>query len=251
MDMTLENRSGLPTVESPGADPFARPRVRVKTTPNHPMQRTASQRAFARCSAAADQRCWVGLALRIERAPRLSFQRIAVAIQKVAAAVFIAVGLVLLVGLGRQAIQAVRSTSWPTVEGVVTESKVVQRTGGRNRKADVPRITYRYSVNGIEHVGARLFYGSQFSQSWGPTGARWTFSAWEYMARYPPGTLLRVHYDPDEAATSVVEAGLKSAIVLPMAFSIVMCGGGIFLGIVARRGVAKLARQQSASKKAT
>ena len=171
-------------------------------------------------------------------------------VPKVAAAIFIAVGLVLLVYFGHQAIQAGRSSSWPTVEGVVTESKVVQRIGRRNRETDIPRITYRYSVDGFEHVGTRLFFGSQYSASW-TTGAKWTSSAKEYMARYPPGTLLQVHYDPDDAATSVVEAGLKSAIVLPVAFSIVLFGSGIVLGVVERRRMATLARQESASMKAT
>ena len=153
-------------------------------------------------------------------------------IQKAAAAIFIVVGTVLLVVFGHQAIQAVRSSSWPTVEGMVTESTVVQSTGRRNRKTNIPTITYRYSVDGIEHVGTRLFFGSQYPESW-TTGAKWTTSTKEYIARYPLGTLLRVHYDPEDAATSVIEAGLKSAIVLPVAVSIVMFGGGIVLGVVA------------------
>ena len=169
---------------------------------------------------------------------------------RVGAAIFIAVGSVLLVLLGRQAIQADRSSSWPTVEGVVTESKVVQRIGRRNRKTNVPRITYRYSVDGTEHVATRLFFGSQFSESW-TAGAKWTSDAQEYMARYPPGTLLQVHYDPDDAATSVVEAGVKPAIVLPVAVSIVMFGGGVFIWVVERRRTATLARRESASVKAT
>ena len=153
-------------------------------------------------------------------------------IQKSGAAILIVVGTVLLVVFGHQATQAVRSSSWPTVEGMVTESTVVQSTGRRSRKTDIPQITYRYSVEGIEHVGTRLFFGSQYPESW-TTGAKWTTGTREYIARYPPGTLLRVHYDPEDAATSVIEAGLKSAIVLPVAFSIfMMFGGGIVLGVV-------------------
>jgi len=77
----------------------------------------------------------VCLALGIGRALSLN-------IQKAAAAIFIVVGTVLLVDFGHQAIQAVRSSSWPTVEGMVTESTVVQSTGRRNRKTDIPQITY-------------------------------------------------------------------------------------------------------------
>lgn len=155
-------------------------------------------------------------------------------IQKAGAAILIVVGTVLLVVFGHQAIQAVRSSSWPTVEGMVTESTVVQSTGRRNRKTDIPQITYRYSVDGIEYVGTRLFFASQYPESW-TTGAKWTTDTKEYIARYPLGTLLRVHYDPEDAATSVIEAGLTSAIVLPVAFAIVMFGGGMVVGVVAWR----------------
>jgi hypothetical protein len=62
---------------------------------------------------------------------------------------------------------------------------------------------------------------------------------------------LRVHHDPGDAATSVVEAGLKSPMVLPVVFSIVVIGAGIFLGIVERHHLAKLARQKPASRTAT
>jgi hypothetical protein len=86
-------------------------------------------------------------------------------IAKVGAGILIAIGLVMLICFGHQAIQAIRSSSWPTVEGIVTESKTVQRTGRRGRKTDTPSITYRYSVDGIEHVGTRLFFGSQYSES--------------------------------------------------------------------------------------
>jgi hypothetical protein len=185
----------------------------------------------------------VELAFEIGRTPSLS-------IPKVGAALLIAFGLVLLIYFGHEAIQAVCSSSWPAVEGVVTESKVVQRTGRRNRKTNIPRITYRYAVDGVEHVGTTLFFGSQYSESW-TAGAKWTSDTAEYMARYRPGTLLRVHYDPNDAATSVVETGLRASNVLPVIVSIVSIGGGIFVGAVERRRMAKLAPRESASMKAT
>jgi hypothetical protein len=185
----------------------------------------------------------VDLALGIGRAPRLT-------VQKVAAVIFIVIGFVLLIYFGGQAIHAVRSSTWPTVEGMVTESKIVQHTGRRNRTTDIPKITYRYSVDGVDHVGTRLFFGSELSPSW-TTGAKWTTDTKEYIARYPPRTVVRVHYDPDDAATSVLEAGVKSAIVLPVVLSLVFIGGGVVLGIVARCRMAMLARQKSVSMKTT
>ena len=154
------------------------------------------------------------------------------------AGILIAAGLMMLINFGHQAIQANRSSSWPTVEGTVTASTVVQRTGRCGRKTDIPSITYRYSVAGVEHLGTRLFYGSQYLESWTP-GAKWTTDTKEYIRRYPPGSSLRVHYDPDDAGTSVVEAGLKSAIVLPVVVSILSIAGGVIVGLVERRRMAK------------
>lgn len=171
-------------------------------------------------------------------------------IPKVGAGILIVAGFVMLTSFGHQAIQAIRSSSWPTVEGMVTESKIVQRTGRRDRKTDVPIITYRYAVDGIEHVGTRLFFGSQHSESW-TAGAKWTTDTKEYIDRYPQGALLMVHYDPSDAATSVVETGLKSAIALPVVVSIVAIAGGVFVGVVERRRMAKPPRRESASMKAT
>jgi hypothetical protein len=162
------------------------------------------------------------------------------------AAIFLVVGPLLLVGLGLQALQAVHSSSWPSVDGVVTESRVDQATDIDGDETDIPRITYRYSVDGVEHVGTRLFFGSQFPESW-TAGAKWTAHTQEYIARYPPGLALRVHYDPDHAATSVVEAGVTSAIVLPVVLALVVTGGGVFTAFLARR----TARQLRASASTT
>jgi hypothetical protein len=162
------------------------------------------------------------------------------------AAIFLVVGPLLLVNLGLQAIQAVHSSSWPSVDGVVTESRVDQATDIHGDKTDIPRITYRYSVDGVEHVGTRLFFGSQYPESW-TAGAKWTAHTQEYIARYPPGLALRVHYDPDHAATSVVEAGVTSAIVLPVVLALMVTGGGVLTAFLARR----TARQLRASASTT
>jgi hypothetical protein len=177
-------------------------------------------------------------------------RRILLSIPKVGAGILIAAGLVMLTNFGHQAIQANRSSSWPTVEGTVTESKVVQRTGRRGRKTDIPSITYRYSVGGVEHLGTRLFFGSRYPESW-TTGAKWTTDTKAYIGRYPLGASLQVHYDPDDAATSVVEAGLKSAIVLPVVLSILFIAAGVVVGMVEPRLRANLAGRESASLKTT
>lgn len=181
-------------------------------------------------------------------------RRVFSSIPKLGAGILIAMGLVMLIHFGHQAVQAKRSTAWPTVEGTVTESKIVQRTMKRGRKSDtpiaMPSITYRYAVGGVEHLGTRLFFGSQYPESWTP-GAKWTTDTKEYVGRYPAGATLRVHYDPADAATSVVEAGLKPAIVLPVVLSIWAIAAGVIVVIVEPRLRAKLARRETTSMKST
>jgi len=150
------------------------------------------------------------------------------------AVIFLVVGPLMLVSQGLEAIQAVHSSSWPSVDGVVTESRVDHATDSRGRETDMPRITYRYSVDGDEHVGTRLFFGSQYRTSWS-ANAKGTAHTQEYIARYPTGAPLQVHYDPDHAATSVVEAGVTSALVTLIVVATMMTGVGVFSAFLARR----------------
>jgi len=172
--------------------------------------------------------------------------RLALYVRLFFAAIFLVVGPLMLVSFGLEAIQAVHSSSWPSVDGVVTESRVDQKTDSRGRKTEMPRITYRYSVDGVEHVGTRLFFGSQYSLSWS-ANAKGTAHTQECIARYPPGIALRVHYDPDHAATSVVEAGVTSALVSPIVFALAATGLGVFAAFLARR----TAREMRASTSST
>jgi len=150
------------------------------------------------------------------------------------AVIFLVVGPLMLVSVGLEAIQAVHSSSWPSVDGVVTESRIDQKTDSRDHKTEMPRITYRYSVDGVEHVGTRLFFGSQYWVSWS-ANAKGTAHTQEYIARYPPGTPLQVHFDPDHAAISVVETGVTSALVSPLVVALAITGGGVFSAYLARR----------------
>jgi hypothetical protein len=179
-----------------------------------------------------------------QRSPWLD--RVALCVQLFFAAIFLVVGPLLLVNMGLQAIQAVHSSSWPSVDGVVTESRIDHATDIRGRKTDMPKITYRYSVDGVEHVGSRLFFGSQYSESW-TAGAKWTAHTQEYIARYPTGTPLQVHYDPDHAATSVVEAGVASALVTLIVVATMATGVGVFAAFLAARQVRASASTTSMS----
>lgn len=57
-------------------------------------------------------------------------------------------------------------------------------------------MRYRFEVNGESRVGTRVtFLGESSSESW----------ATDVAQRYPPGTTVGVHYDPDDPGIAYLE----------------------------------------------
>jgi len=86
----------------------------------------------------------------------------------------------------------------PTVDGVVTASKVTVVPSGR-RSTTAPKITYSYQVHNKTYVGDRFRYG-QTSSSDG--------NARRIVDQFPIGRRVTVHYSPDDPSDAVLHAGL-------------------------------------------
>ncbi len=90
------------------------------------------------------------------------------------------------------------SRAWPTVPGVV-ETSNVEGASGQGWMPAFHRLmlSYRYTVEGVSHQGNRIQFGPSYLI------ARETI---ERLARkYPAGAQVSVHYDPNDAGTSVIE----------------------------------------------
>ena len=128
-------------------------------------------------------------------------------------AIFFAVaGLMMLLmqwGSRRLARQA---ASWPQVEGRVVRSETesfLSRSGqthGPRVRLYEPVIEYAYRVEGREYHSAQLSFGGELA-----SGNR--AGADETVARYPVGSAVQVHYDPQNPSQAVID--LKVALALP------------------------------------
>lgn len=145
----------------------------------------------------------------------------------------------LLLGLGvsyygyRLIRRARASSEWPAARGQI-ESSAVDVEKERERDSDgnvhydtkyVPRIVYRYQVEGTDYYGEQLSYGSTSSGN----------ASWAYRIRdqYPPGTEVSVYYDPGNPQEAVLQPGAKwtTYIVLGIGVLFALTGGLILTGI--------------------
>ncbi len=124
---------------------------------------------------------------------------------------------VMIIGAARLRIDlAIRS--WPTVSGEVVSSDV---TGAR---AIHPDIAYRYEVDGRSYEGISDIGMPGFGNR------RSRLETAEIIVHdYPPGTIVTVHYDPDNPADSTLSHGLEYGPMLQLAFGFLLYLGGVFL----------------------
>lgn len=90
---------------------------------------------------------------------------------------------------------------WPTVEGVVTESRAVDTNTRRfrgNRSSYRVSTRYRYEVGGRTYTGDRVFFGDAFNRYAGSAVASATFIT--------PGARVAVRYLPGFPSVATIRA---------------------------------------------
>lgn len=100
------------------------------------------------------------------------------------------------------ALIAIRSASWPSVEGVITVSELIQRveiSRDRETTIDSVDIDYAYAVNGARYVGHTVWFGEYYSGK----------SVRRILGSYPAGRTVAVYYDPVDPTTAVLEPGIR------------------------------------------
>ena len=149
-----------------------------------------------------------------------------------AGAIFLLLGLGV-VYYGYRLIRKARaSTEWPAAQGTVESSAVdVKRERERDSDGDVhyetkyiPRIVYRYQVEGTDYYGEQISFGNTSSRS----------PNWAYRIRdqYSPGMEVSVYYDPANPQEAVLQPGAKwtTYIVLVIGVVFALTGGLILTG---------------------
>lgn len=138
--------------------------------------------------------------------------------------VYAAIAILMIAGILVMTVGAVRLRvdldvrSWPTVSGEVVASDVA------GTRAIHPNISYRYQVNGKEYSGVSDIgmpgFGNRRSRM---------ETAETIVHDYPPGTIVTVHYNPDDPAQSTLSHGLEYGPALQIMFGFLLYLGGVFM----------------------
>lgn len=122
--------------------------------------------------------------------------------------------------------KAVASTSWPDTEGrIIRSSLVTARNKGKTHyTAD---IEYEYALEGNILTGSRVWFGDDYSSS---SGSEFRSA----VSRYPVGRQVRVHYDPADPTTSVLERGVtwSSGVIYWIGLGMLAIGATILLSVL-------------------
>ena len=145
---------------------------------------------------------------------------------------FALVGLALLAFATATMITASNSRTWPQAQGTMLVSAVDRKTStardgpGRTSSTStsyMPRVEYRYEVDGEAHTGTRLELLERGEGTRAKVAAK--------LEKFPQGAKVAVYYDPDDPAQSVLKPGTPDAmgIAFLLGFVALLVGGGIML----------------------
>ncbi len=108
--------------------------------------------------------------------------------------------------------EAKQSVNWPTVQGIVTESKPLQNCGkGKNRDLFYPAIKYSYFVDGQSYDGYQIAIG--------PTDCGTQDTIKKIIAPYPLGKTVTIWYKPQNPQESILQAGKVTDSTWPNIYS--------------------------------
>jgi hypothetical protein len=113
--------------------------------------------------------------------------------------------------LGRGLCFQTAAVRYPTVTGVIVASAIETRTGSRG-PTFAAKVTFRYTVGGIERTSENYAYGVMFTSS--------RIEAASVVSRYPAGAVALVHYNPTDPNDAVLEAGPRPSTLLWLLFLI-------------------------------
>ncbi|MEM9913544.1 MAG: DUF3592 domain-containing protein [Planctomycetota bacterium] len=124
--------------------------------------------------------------------------------------------------------QAAGSSSWPTVQGEITQSKVDRISLGKKTKFQAD-VLYLYQVGGDSFIGSRIRYLDTSGSS--------EKAQLELIEPYAVGTTTDVYYDPNHPGNSVLEPGRGSSgsRLFFYAIPLILGGIGAFLFLAQRQ----------------
>lgn len=139
---------------------------------------------------------------------------------------FAGAGIFLLVKNFRERKKSAASQNWPTTQGQVTATKVVENTNidsdGYTSVTYTPMVTYRYQVAGQEYTSDKVTFGFR-------KGSSSRAKARQALVNYSGDAQVTVYYDPSDPVEAVLDrevGGSTLSLVLGIAFLLI----GLCLG---------------------
>ncbi|MEP3479596.1 MAG: DUF3592 domain-containing protein [Fuerstiella sp.] len=143
--------------------------------------------------------------------------------------VFFLIGGGLILWIGLPTLNAAKaSKAWPTVDGIVIESKV--RTKKSNDRKDGPTyqavVLYDYQVEGQEYSSDRIWFGGEISTS-NRSQMR------NIVKEYKEGEATTVYFDPQNPEEAVLQPGAFFTSYFMIIFGSVFAAPGAIMTLVA------------------
>jgi Protein of unknown function (DUF3592) len=89
------------------------------------------------------------------------------------------------------------SREWPTVAGVIVDTRAVWSSSPRSGRSYWPLVHYRYTVDGTTYGGDRVSFRADYGRA----------DAEATVAKYPAGSVVSISYSPGVPSRSVLEPG--------------------------------------------
>ena len=144
--------------------------------------------------------------------------------------IFLGIGLVAVLVVGFSILRGQKSRSWPSVAGSILSSSIsvhesTDEDGSTTTNYGVD-LLYRYSVSGQEFQGTRRTFIDVHTSS--------RSRAEKILAKYPQGSSVTVHYDPQKPSTCVLEPGVGwvSYLFLALGLAFLLFGLAGVLGLI-------------------
>ena len=143
--------------------------------------------------------------------------------------IFFGLGLWALIRAIFQFRTARASGEWPSIKGMVNESKVavINTRGGPQY---LPHVKYTYTIEEREYTSQRIYVGHNWWTSW------WTSSkerVQDQLQPYRENQPISVYYNPEDPADAVLEAGLTKGAWSTLFIGVMLTLlGAVILGII-------------------
>ncbi len=122
--------------------------------------------------------------------------------------------------------KAWESRQWPTVQGQVISTGMAESSDD-NGVAYAPIVRYTYEVDGVEYQSSRIAFGpTEYTSSRRKVA--------QVLARYPEGSAVTVHYNPNDPHEAVLETQVQGSLVFTLIGGLMVIMGFWELGKMLR-----------------